>query len=424
MGTLKRKVLDLDLYAGGIPADALRAMLIEASERGYLAFILDICNAFLLAPIPEGAKSHILLRPPRILEQMQITAPGELWRIERAVYGLRQSPKWWGDYRDSILRGSSWEGVTGRTRFIQSAIEGNVWKLVAESGETVGFMIIYVDDIMILSSKAEAERAYAWIRQQWQCTPLHQALEGHPVTFLGVDVHVGQDDQGNQGFMLGQSGYIQELMRCYSVSPRLRVSPIPREWVKDLPEAEDYTQDELRAAQKLTGELLWVAQRSRVDLAYAVALMGSWTVRAPNHVKKIGLRLLEYVGATQDHKLSLIPRKDCYNGIVIFSDASFAPYGSQSVTGVLVTYKGRAMLWKGKRQSLISLSTAESELIAGCEGVVLGQSAEALLGDLTADLATKRLCVDNLAAIVIAEGGGLSTYETFACESQLHQGPH
>ena len=337
---------------------------------------------------------------------MNITTPDELWRIERAVYGLRQSPKWWGDFRDATLRSSSWDGVEGKTRFVQSTVEGNVWKIVTESEKVVGFMIIYVDDIMLLSSKEEAEKAYTWIRQQWQCTPLQQALEDRPITFLGVDIHVGQDDQGNQGFLLGQSGYIQELMRCYTISPRLRTSPVPREWVKEMPEAEEYTQEELRAAQKVTGELLWVAQRSRADLAYMVALMGSWTVRAPRQVRKIGLRLLEYVGATQDHKLSLIPHRDCYNGIVIFSDASFAPYGSQSVTGVLVTYKGRAMLWKGKRQSLISLSTAESELIAGCEGVVLGQSAEALLGDLTEGLDIKRLRVDNLAAIVIAEGGG------------------
>ncbi|CAE7383647.1 Papd4 [Symbiodinium necroappetens] len=71
--------------------------------------------------------------------------------------------------------------------------ERNVWKIVTESGKVVGFMIIYVDDIMLLSSKEEAEKAYAWIRE--------------------------------------------------------------------MPEAEEYTQDELRAAQKLTGELLWVAQR-------------------------------------------------------------------------------------------------------------------------------------------------------------------
>ena len=405
-GNFEEKGSDLDLYAGGIPADALRALLIEASSRGYLAFILDVCNAFLLAPIPEGAKNHILLRPPRMLEQMQITSEGELWRIERAVYGLRQSPKWWGDFRDSTLRTSSWIGDTGPTRFVQSTVEGNVWKIMTESDEVVGFAIIYVDDIMILSTQSEAEKAYDWIRQQWKCTPLQQAEEESPVTFLGVDVHVGRDEAGRRGFLLSQSGYIQELLRCYSIVPKQRAAPVPREWFKEIPEAENYTQEELRAAQRITGELLWVTQRSRVDLAYPVAVMGSWTVRAPGAVKKIGMRLLEYLGVTCDYKLSLIPGADAYNGVTVFSDASFAPYGCNSITGVLVTFKNRAVLWKGKRQGLISLSTAESELIAGCEAVVLAQSAEALLNDLCGTLEVKHLQVDNLAAIVIAEGGG------------------
>ncbi|CAE7273403.1 GIP, partial [Symbiodinium microadriaticum] len=349
-GNFEEKGSGLDLYAGGIPADALRATLIEASSRRYSAFVTDVSNAFLLAPIPEGDKNRILLRPPRILEQMQITTEGELWRIERAVYGLRQSPKWWGDFRDSKLRTSSWIGDKGRTRFVQSAVEGNVWKITTESGEVVGFAIIYVDDIMLLSTQSEAEKAYSWIREQWKCTPLQQAEEGQPVTFLGVDVYMGRDDQGNIGFMLCQSGYIQELLRCYSVVPKTRAAPVPKEWFKDMPEAESYTQEELRNAQKITGELLWVTQRSGVDLAYAVALMGSWTVRAPRVVKKIGMRLLEYLGATCDYRLSLIPTADAYEGVTAFSDASFAPYGCNSITGALVTFRNRAVLWKGKRQ--------------------------------------------------------------------------
>ena len=44
-GNFEDKNSGLDLYAGGIPADALRAMLIEASKRGYLAFITDATHS-------------------------------------------------------------------------------------------------------------------------------------------------------------------------------------------------------------------------------------------------------------------------------------------------------------------------------------------------------------------------------------------
>ena len=44
----------------------------------------------------------------------------------------------------------------------------------------------------------------------------------------------------------------------------------------DIPEEieDDATAQEVKAAQGLTGELLWLAIRSRPDLSYAVSVMG------------------------------------------------------------------------------------------------------------------------------------------------------
>ena len=52
------------------------------------------------------------------------------------------------------------------------------------------------------------------------------------------------------------------------------------------------------------------------------------------------------------------------------------------------------------------MSTAESELVAACEGTVLGQSIESLIAELVDSLEPKQLLVDNIAAVVLAEGGG------------------
>ena len=93
-------------------------------------------------------------------------------------------------------------------------------------------------------------------------------------------------------------------------------------------------------------------------------------------------------------------------GIVIYTDASFSPYCGHSVSGVLIQFRGRNVLWKAKRQSIVCLSTAESELVAACEGTVVGQSTESLILELVDLLEPKQLLVDNIAAVVLAEGGG------------------
>ncbi|CAE7779988.1 GIP [Symbiodinium sp. CCMP2592] len=404
-GNYEDKDPSLELYASGVPSEVLRAILIECAVREFQAFITDIKNAFLLAPLPVGMHGRILLRPPKVLEAMGITEPNEIWQVCKAVYGLRQSPRWWSEYRDSVLRTATWEGVSGQTRLCQSSVEGNVWKLLNDKDELVGYALVYVDDIMFLTSPAEAQCAYAWLRSTWQCTPLEGTVKGNHVTFLGVEIYQGFDEQGNYGFLLGQKGYIEELLRSYQLEPKHH-TPLPREWVRELPcEESNVDPDTLRRAQKITGELLWLTQRTRVDAAFAVSQMGSWCTRAPTYVVKIGLRLLDFLGSTMDFKLSLIPIQGPKR-IVVYSDASFSPHGSHSISGILVTFLGRAVTWKAKRQTLISLSTAESELIAGCEAVVLAQSTEAMIEDLTKDLENKLLLVDNLAAISLAEGAG------------------
>ncbi|CAE7819778.1 GIP [Symbiodinium sp. CCMP2592] len=404
-GNFEEKDPSLELYASGVPAKALRTVLVEASFRQFLAFITDIKNAFLLAPLPKEMIGKILLRPPKLLEQMGITQPGEYWEVCKAVYGLRQSPRWWSEFRDAMLRDAKWQGATGVTRLVQSRAESNVWKMLNEEGKVVGFVIIYVDDMMFLTTKAEADLAHEWLRSVWQCTPLEEATEHASVTFLGVEVGIGYDSSGRRGFLLGQKGYIDELLRMYEIIPKHR-TPVPRDWVREAPDLEEgFSPETLRRAQRITGELLWLTQRTRVDAAYAVSLMSSWCTKSPEFVVRLGTRLLHYLGSTKELRLSLIPVCG-ENRVVIYTDASFAPYGSHSVSGILVVFRGRSVSWKAKKQAVVSLSTAESELIAGCEGVVMGQSIEALIVEITDNLNTKLLLVDNLAAIALAEGSG------------------
>ena len=406
-GNYESKDPTLDLYASGVPADVLRACLVESARKGYNAFITDVKNAFLRADIPSDVQGKILLRPPRILEQMNITAAGEVWMITKAVYGLRQSPRWWGTYRDEKLSAAEWEGPSGRTRMRQSKVESNLWTLIDDEETVLGLVIVYVDDIMYLTTDSEARAAHSWLKRTWECTELEQSLPGKPVTFLGVDVHIVCDVRGAKGFSLGQEGYIDELLRTYGLTAKDRQAPLPREWVREAPQEElDFTPEELKKAQKITGELLWLSQRTRLDLAYSVSLLGSWTTKAPKFVLKMGLRILEFVSATSGHRLSLVPLSRAEPRLVTYTDASFSPFGSHSVTGVVIEYLGCPIQWKAKRQSLISLSTAESELISACEGITLTLSIESLLEELAGDLLTKRLLVDNTAAIALAEGSG------------------
>eukprot|EP00971_Amphidinium_carterae_P060401 1195209-Amphidinium_carterae.1 len=59
----------------------------------------DIPQAFLYASIEEGR--HVYLRPPKICVDFGLVPANTLWKLKRALYGLRESPKLWEKKRDT-----------------------------------------------------------------------------------------------------------------------------------------------------------------------------------------------------------------------------------------------------------------------------------------------------------------------------------
>ncbi|CAE7817431.1 GIP [Symbiodinium sp. CCMP2592] len=405
-GNYAKTTAESQLYAGGAGAESLRALLAHSARRGRRAYGLDVKSAFLLASIPEGVTKRYAMRAPRLLVELELAREDEVWIIDRALYGFRESPRWWSLFRDSFLAKAEWNTPLGKVTLEQFSSESNVWRMRHESGLCIGHLLVYVDDMLLLTEPEVAQSFIDWIRESWECTGLKEATATDPLRFLGVDIYAELNDTGDLiGYSLAQESYIAELLRSHDVRSNSRATaPVPKEWVRELPQEEEFSEKELRAAQRITGELLWVAQRSRVDISYCVGMMASWVARFPKQVLKIGLRTLEYLATTKSHRLMLIPGKA--DGLRIYTDASFAPHGSHSISGIALLYDECCIVWKSKRQSIVTLSTAESELVSGCEGVVLAQSLEALISELEEGPCGKHLMIDNTAAVTLAGGEG------------------
>ena len=108
----------VDLYAGGIDAAVLRQVLALAAKKGWSAGSTDVSTAFLNAelldrqnpltkpaPLSQEVPSEVVvLRPPSLLIRHGLLPPRSLMLVQRAVYGLDQSPRDWGICRDKDLR--------------------------------------------------------------------------------------------------------------------------------------------------------------------------------------------------------------------------------------------------------------------------------------------------------------------------------
>ena len=391
----------LDVYTGAAPAEVVRAALAIASKFGWFAAVLDVIAAFLQTPMEEVPQAPVVVAvPPRGLVKADLAEEEELWGITHAVYGLRESPRLWGFFRDEEMRKIKAALGDKEVVLIQGQVEPTWWSIRLD-GQPAGILVIYVDDYLILASPEIIRVVATAVQQIWKTSPLQYANKGHPVRFLGMEIHVTA-----RGFAISQRPYIQELLRIHGISERrLDVVPVSRELAGfDIAEGEDeYTQQELRFAQQCAGEVLWLSQRSRPDLGFVASLLSSLTTRAPRRVAEITAKVLGYLQRSQESALYI----EADNSVIVsYADSSFAPSGERSHTGWVTMLFGTPISWRSSRQPTTSLSTGEAELTAATEGALAAMSTQALLCDVLNEELAMRLETDSTTALALAEGSG------------------
>ena len=118
----------------------------------------------------------------------------------------------------------------------------------------------------------------------------------------------------------------------------------------------------MAVCRKYIGQMMWLTTRTRPDIAACLGILASLMVRRPKEVKSHLVCLWRYLWTTKDHAMCTLPspkvtlktRKDeyaeakpfgaqdgpqpCSSPLTVqtYCDASFAPGGGRSRSGVLV----------------------------------------------------------------------------------------
>ena len=136
--------------------------------------------------------------------------------------------------------------------------------------------------------------------------------------------------------------------------------------------------------------------------------MSSRITRAPDLVNQIGDGLLNYLAETQHYRLSFVQAEESEKKLDVFTDSSFATSSGRSHGCAAVFWGSSPISWRPARQQLVTLSTAESELLEAVEGAILGLSTQGLLQELNGQELPLYLHVDNQAAISLLGGSSAS----------------
>ena len=143
--------------------------------------------------------------------------------------------------------------------------------------------------------------------------------------------------------------------------------------------------------RSIVGMMLYLAGRTRPDIAYAVHQCARFS-HNPEKSHEVGVKhITQYLKGTSTKRIIMSP--DLKNmRIDPYADADFAglyttedkmdPVSVKSRTGVLLTFGDDPILWSSKLQSEIALSTLEAEYITLSQGMREMVSARRLLFEL------------------------------------------
>eukprot|EP00435_Cladocopium_sp_Y103_P052700 s362_g16.t1 len=360
-----------DTYAGGTGATEVRTVLRKAGLEGWDAVALDVKTAFLRAP-RDHSREIVVVQPPATFVLAGLCAPESLWLVEKALYGLTTSPKEWTQFRNQSIEDFTWK-ADGKIYKAQKTNDQDIWKIqditdlsqatvqhchnpggegdgsvstvgapvqrchhpraegdgtASIGGSTVGLFVTYVDDVLAVGPKKVLEGFCTRMKEEWEVgEPDWVTANGPPVRFLGMEIELK-----NQKFRVHQRAYIQNLLEKYPNERGGTLSNIRP------PEEEDQVDPkDVQIAQRQTGELLWVAGRTRPDICYAVNLMCQYATKRPKGVQVIGREVRNYLKGSIDLALEYgeleegdfgeenTQRRSRHANLVeVYTDASFA----------------------------------------------------------------------------------------------------
>ncbi len=178
-----------------------------------------------------------------------------------------------------------------------------------------------------------------------------------------------EHDRENQIMKISQQQYTEKILKKFRMQDSI---PVATPMViganlrrpKEPPTYEEQEEMKQIPYRQAIGSLLYLSMGTRPDIAYAVAKMAQFChCYRPVHWKAVQ-RIFKYLKGTASHGLIFESRE--HLNLEAWVDASFGEDldTRKSTSGFVVTLGGKCITWKSKKQTLVALSTLESEYYA------------------------------------------------------------
>lgn len=324
---------------------SLRTIFSIAARYDWEIQVFDYSAAFLNGVFSEDEEIFMEQAP-----EYQNGNPNEVIRLQKTIYGLKQSSRKW------------YEKLTGdlaKLGIHPLASDHAVYQVVR--GDKFAVLAIHIDDSTITgNSLALIEEIQEEIACMFKITKL-----GNIDWLLGMEV---KRDRKKRTLSISQKTYIDSLLRKFHME-NCKAVAVPLDPTVQL-SREQCPKDESEILEmrsipyrELIGGLVWLATATRPDLAFTVCVLSRFVDNPGQAHWNAAKRVLQYLKGTRTHALTY-SATDATLGMRIFADADgMSIENRKAVSGYAFIMNGAAISWASKQQEIISLSTTEAEYI-------------------------------------------------------------
>jgi len=369
---------NIETFAPVVSQSAVRLILTEAAADGDEVLPYDLDSAFLNAELDR----NVLCRLPPVWADSH---GNSVFKLKKALYGLKDAPRLWYKKYGGILRELGW---------IECSHTPGLWKKPSVAyPDRMLKMSVYVDDNLICGpdgKELQSELDAIFKHVKGRIIPSEQyKMDGISWTFfdfLGMDIHYS--GQG-QAMRISMKTYIEKMCKKFSVKLGTRIlTPNFDESALDAGGSKDVPDYPIRS---VIGAVQWVATCGRPDVSVPVAALARYASKTPTvNIARACRKVMKYLLSTVDEGIEYsVQREQDFSTIYskllpdgrdlpllnVFSDAGFANNIKclHSTSGSIGYWRGVPIYWRSQRQGVRAYSTAESEYIACSDTLVVSE---------------------------------------------------
>jgi hypothetical protein len=370
-----------ETFAPVIKYQSLRLILSIATERNMAVHQMDVKTAFLYGELDE----EIFMEIP---QGVKGAAEGQVLRLKRSLYGLKQSPRCWNRRMNDYLEDQ---------KFCRLKTDSAVY--TRGVGKEQVILGVYVDDLVIMSENLEeVVKVKETLNKEFKMVDF-----GEVSKVLGIRI-LRDIERGT--LSLDQSEYVEQIIGSFDMASAKELPTPLSNTEKFTVEMCPSTEEEVAAMRGIPyreaiGSLMYLMVSTRPDLAAAVGILSRFLANpGPEHWKGVK-RIFRYLQGTKTFGLVFQRTGQvCLEG---FTDSDWAgDLDNRRSTSAYVMLVGKgAVSWKSKRQESVALSSTEAEFMASTAACKEVMWMKDFLGELGFQQGTVRMFSDNQSSIKV-----------------------